>query len=817
MKRPHADSSIAHRVPTTSPRHVVGVVGLLASAAAVVALGLPVATSQAATLFSAGNNLYGQLGNGTQTGSTSLVPVIGMNFGITSISQAAHSLSVKNGALYGWGLGLYGALGNGVSGAGTDIYGSTPTPQPSPFLTSGVTTLAAGQVFSFAVANGALYSFGTNSSGVLANGTALSQTNATPTIVTGLSSGVTAAAGGQRHALAIQNGALFAWGYNAQGAVGNGKSGGTSLPSGGGPDVTVATPVAGFGSGVTLIAAGSNHSLAVKNNVVYGFGNNQNGAVGNDGVTDSTDIASLNGTPSAVVGLPSGGTVTDIAAGGNANGDWSMALVSGAVYTWGSNYYGQLGDGTTNQQTHAIPVIGITGTIVDIEAGSSSGYALGADGTLWDWGNNGSGQLALGSPAAQFNTPQHLFAPAGYRFSAIAAGTISASILVAESALPVYYTGTTSGSLNNVANFATTVAGTSPAPIATVESTDVFFGTTTATSTALSSAAVVTAMNANSLTFGTGTSATSAVTIGGPGTLTLYADKNTYAAGTGIVVQSGSAAVTINAPLALAQSQSWTTNSAAPLTVNGNVALGTSNLSLAGTGTHFITGVVSGGGSLTVAGTATLSGANTYTGTTTVKAGSLKLATAAQSPVLTGAGGADIQGGKLLLDYTGGSSPIASIKSLLNGEYAANSGNFTAGQIRSTTAAAAGKTIGYGDNGTNTVTLMYTLAGDANLNGTVDFNDFLVLQNNFNAPGTRFDQGNFNYDGVTDFNDFLMLQNNFGQSITGQAVSFTKAQVAAITAFASENVPEPTLMTAAGLGMAAVLRRSRRTPGQFGM
>jgi hypothetical protein len=103
---------------------------------------------------------------------------------------------------------------------------------------------------------------------------------------------------------------------------------------------------------------------------------------------------------------------------------------------------------------------------------------------------------------------------------------------------------------------------------------------------------------------------------------------------------------------------------------------------------------------------------------------------------------------------------------------------------------------------------MYTIPGDANLDGSVNFNDFLVLQNNFNAPGTTFGQGNFDFNGLTDFNDFLVLQNNFGTSLTGAAVSFTASQVAAIQAVAA-TVPEPTTLAWIGISAAATLRRRR--------
>ncbi|MGC4030131.1 MAG: PEP-CTERM sorting domain-containing protein [Tepidisphaeraceae bacterium] len=228
-------------------------------------------------------------------------------------------------------------------------------------------------------------------------------------------------------------------------------------------------------------------------------------------------------------------------------------------------------------------------------------------------------------------------------------------------------------------------------------------------------------------------------------------------------------------------------------------------MTVAGSGNTDLTGVVSGTGGLTKsgAGTLNLTAANTYTGTTTVAAGTLKANEAASAVLLTGAGGVDVQGGKLVLDYTGGTSPVVSVKTILDAGYA---GGFTAGQIKSTTLPG-GRTLGYGDNG-SAVTIRVTLAGDADLDGDVDFNDFLVLQANFGTANTRFDQGNFNYDGFTDFNDFLQLQASFGQSVTGDEVAFTSAQVAAMTAFASV-VPEPGSLALIGLGAGLVGRRRR--------
>jgi hypothetical protein len=111
---------------------------------------------------------------------------------------------------------------------------------------------------------------------------------------------------------------------------------------------------------------------------------------------------------------------------------------------------------------------------------------------------------------------------------------------------------------------------------------------------------------------------------------------------------------------------------------------------------------------------------------------------------------------------------------------------------------------------------MYTLLGDANLDGLVNGTDFNILAANFNQSIAGWDQGDFDYDGLVNAADFNDLAANFNQSASGADVS--AGDVSALDAFAAANglslptfsVPEPAsavLMVMAGLG---ILRRRRR-------
>jgi alpha-tubulin suppressor-like RCC1 family protein len=139
---------------------------------------------------------------------------------------------------------------------------------------------------------------------------------------------VTAVAVGTLHSLALTStGAVLAWGYNADGELGDGGTANSDVP------VKVKLPA---GTKVTAVAAGGYYSLAVTSTgAVYAWGYNTDGELGDGGTTNS-DVP-------VKVKLPVGTKVTAVAAGEL----HSLAVTStGTVLAWGGNNFGQLGDGS---------------------------------------------------------------------------------------------------------------------------------------------------------------------------------------------------------------------------------------------------------------------------------------------------------------------------------------------------------------------------------------------------------------------------------------------------------------------------------------
>jgi ribosomal protein L3 len=391
----------ARRVAARGPggvRFVLAVMVAVASFAMVVTAP-PASAATPGTGLAWGNNLYGQLGNGTN--STTPVNVqLPAGTTITKIAAGfSHSLAVTStGAVLAWGDNGAGELGNG-----TNTNSATPVNVQLPAGTT-VTAIAAGYFHSLALTStGAVLAWGTNMAGQLGNGTT-TNTNTPVPVSTPANSGITAIAAGGGHSLALTSaGAVLAWGYNQSGHLGNGTTTSSNTP------VPISAPA---NSGITAIAAGGGHSLALTSTgAVLAWGTNTAGELGNGTTTSSN-------TPVAV-SAPANGGITAIAAGHLE----SLALTSaGAVLAWGYNQSGQLGNGTNTDSNTPVAVNApATGGITAIAAGDGHSLAVTSTGAVLAWGFNADGELGNGTTTSS-NTPVPVSAPATSGITAIAGG-----------------------------------------------------------------------------------------------------------------------------------------------------------------------------------------------------------------------------------------------------------------------------------------------------------------------------------------------------------------------------------------------------------
>jgi alpha-tubulin suppressor-like RCC1 family protein len=393
-----------------------------------------------------GSNNNGQLGNGS-TMSSSTPVVVNLPAGTSATALAGgslHSLALTStGNVLTWGDNTYGSLGNG-----TTTSSSTPVAVSLPVGTT-ASAIAGGYSDSLALTStGQVLAWGYNNDGQLGNGTT---TNSSTPVLAGLpaATSATAIAAGQYHSLALTSaGRVLAWGRNSSGQLGTGTTTNSS------------TPVSVIGLGVTTIitaiAAGYGHSLALTSTgQVLAWGDNTSGQLGNGTATSSS-------IPVGVI-LPAGTTVTAIACGQN----HSLALTSsGQVLTWGYNYSGQLGNGTTtNSSTPAVITISsgpLAPPAIAIAGGGNHSLARLATRQVAAWGSNSNGQLGIGT-IADSSIPVEV--TAARATVAIAAGTVH-SLAIQEFPTVAVFPAMTNGAYGGYVTAATIKnAGPSPATI----------------------------------------------------------------------------------------------------------------------------------------------------------------------------------------------------------------------------------------------------------------------------------------------------------------------------------------------------------------
>ncbi len=129
------------------------------------------------------------------------------------------------------------------------------------------------------------------------------------------------------------------------------------------------------------VDCGWGHSVGIKNDgTLWAWGANRSGQLG-DGTTDYRNSP-------VQVGIDIDWQSVSV------GGDHTVAVkTDGTLWTWGANGGGQLGDGTTIYRNSPVQVGSDDTHWQSVSAGSEHTVAIKADGTLWSWGANRSGQL----------------------------------------------------------------------------------------------------------------------------------------------------------------------------------------------------------------------------------------------------------------------------------------------------------------------------------------------------------------------------------------------------------------------------------------
>ncbi|MDA8297217.1 MAG: hypothetical protein M0004_11645 [Actinomycetota bacterium] len=290
-----------------------------------------------------------------------------------------------DGRVWAWGAGTQGELGNGTTPRSVDKAVAVRFPQGVQ-----IAALANPMPFDAALAidtHGNVWGWGANT----VHSLCLPDTG--PVVVPRELPlrDVSLATGARSHSLFLSHGRVVACGDNAAGDLGNG----TTSPS------VTPRPVIGLPRGhvIDLVSSWQGSGALMANGEYFDWGFNLEGQLG-DGSTTNSAVPVQVHLPAAVVRVFQGGSNL-------ANGQTLAILANGSVWAWGDNTWGQLGNGEYVDADRPVEVQVPHGVkFTDVATGGYASYAISRTGTLWSWGSNRFGQLGDGAKELSRATPR---------------------------------------------------------------------------------------------------------------------------------------------------------------------------------------------------------------------------------------------------------------------------------------------------------------------------------------------------------------------------------------------------------------------------